>query len=584
MAKKTLFDETDKRPHVVLSSNFSIYPLFSRGCLLPPEAELGADYLFPKPHNTQFIQFQGGIPKELVFEFEKVGRNLVPVAIALSKKPRTDHFTDLPPTALEAILLSNVEMLAFRNEKELTQFAMMQFADVDIDALGLKMEVNPAIFEAASGRLLDHLDTTPTTPDVEAVRTNLRRADAFGGLCCGLMTTLPGRSDWFQAFSGLLAARVDRIADQDFDAFAELAAVCLNGEEDATRSWEAIVLAEAAHRLLELKPSEGWPAKALLSDIAGASERSMKRSSMADETGRVLAWAESTRRILDDEAPLPSLGDNGSMVLRALLLLLVRRTSESLRSLRKRHLEERVGQKVWRLAYVLATMHEGLRALPKELKYGLTPENSRKRLEALGAAVNSCNAKLAGMSAIPNQSVAGIEEFDEDGTAMLAISLDGRRIVSQPVEQNPALEKAASDCRYFGFEVGKVGEEHFDVFGGLEQNLKCTVQVSVWNDPVTGFEVLRFKSIVKILAGKSKTSATNPEAFLEKSRQLSKSDLISMLLSNADVSQNCRVALQKKPLAIVVLVDQMLDTMDRDECVAHLRNVSNKAVELSARL
>ena len=65
---------------------------------------------------------------------------------------------------------------------------------------------------------------------------------------------------------------------------------------------------------------------------------------------------------------------------------------------------------------------------------------------------------------------------------------------------------------------------------------------------------------------------------------LSKSDLIALLMSNSDAKQNCRVALQADPLAVVVLADQMLDTMDRDECVSHLRNVSNKAKELGAIL
>lgn len=575
MTEKTLFETVGEPEVIVLSSNFSIYPLLSRGCLFPPAHELSDEYDFPIPHGTSFVTFEAAVPETVVSSMEAVARNLLPIGIVL-------HAGELPMAdcrTIDCITLDRVERLVFRTEKELKRFKLSPFADVDIEAIELEMVVDP---DAFAGRTDEA--TSASVVEADAVRADadaIRISDAYAGLCCSLLAYVPGKSSWFDMLVRLLSAEVSSTADREMENIATVAGACLQGTEASVSKWENKLLLTASRELLSLNPKEGWAAKQILSKIAESASQHMSDSERAEGLSLVRSWAELTTRVLDDEATLPPLSDDGSLILRALTLLLVRGTTESLLALRERQREERVGPKVWRLSFALASLHEGLRSMPKELKYSGGPEIARKRIEVLGSAARLCLEKLDGTSGSVETPSLAVREVQLDGQSTIELRSGDITIAASAVEIHPALRKAANDCRYYGFDVDKLGAEHFEVSSGLEQSLQGTVQVSVWNDPASGSEVLRFKSTARALKTTAAGAKKGPVEFLAKNNQLSKAELLEMLISNADVSQNCRLALQTEPLAIVVLVDQMLDTMDRDECVAHLRNVSRKAAELS---
>lgn len=576
MNGKTLFETFDQPGRIALSSNFSIYPLFSRGCLFPPVFELGEDYDFPTPHGTNFILFERAIPEVVVKSMEASARNLVPIGIVFKKSAvinSNHHVTDF-------ITLCQVERLVFRTEKELKRFKHSPFADVDMEAIEIEMVEDATLFagqtDGASLASIDEADTVDT--QAKAIRVS----DAFAGLCCSLLTHIPGKISQFEMLTSLLDAERNSPVDEETAHIATIAGSCLDNIEKTNQGWESSLLSIASRELLSLNPNEGWAAKQILTRIAGSASAEMAGSDGTESLELLRRWTKVTMRVLDDETTLPPLGDSGgSLILRALCLLLVRGSTESLLALHERHREERVGPKVWRLSFALAALHEGLRSLPKELKYRVDPpEVSRARMEVLGTAARLCKAKLDRKPAsIPTPSLS-VVQIDVDKQRSIALKVNDLTIATSAVDVHPALRKAANDCRYYGFEVGEPGAEYFEVSSGVEQSLQGTIQVSVWYDPSSGSEVLRFQSTAKTLKTTAAMAGKDPVKFLEKSTQLNKSDLLAMLISNSDVRQNCRVALQTNPLAIVVIVDQMLDTMDRAECVAHLNNVSKTAAEL----
>jgi hypothetical protein len=392
------------------------------------------------------------------------------------------------------------------------------------------------------------------------------------------MSSIRGNAYWFEFLNNASRICVDNPADEELRLISTIAsAATRTNEYIKQRSWEEDVLFFASRQLLELRVSDGWPAKRMVTDLTQKSAAHLTELGIPEGTEKVRAWSEQSIRVLDNDAPLPPLRDDGSIVLRALLLLLVRESTDSLLALRASGNDERVGDKVWRLAFVLAAFHEGLRGLPKKLKYEGSVKQARARLEFFGEIVHLWALSLTSGATTAASGLASIDEFNDDGLSYIGLSWKNHRILARPMDVSPALTKAAGDCRFYGYSVSKVMGDHFEVSGGTEEQLDTKVQVSVWHDPKMGAEIVRFKAIAVSFATKSASQFADPVKALQTNRQLSKVNLISMLLSNGDESQNCRLALQANPPAIVVLVDQMLNTMDREECVAHLRNVSKRA-------
>lgn len=560
-----------------LSSNFSIYPLFSRGCLYSPKLELGEEYAFPTPHSDAFVAYDAGFPEKDLKEYQETARNLVPIGIVARSEEG-----DQPGSMRRSILLSDVERLIFRSEKDLKRFALSPFSDVDMSSIAVEMTVDETKFGSASDASLEKVSASSDIFEGGSHYEDLRKSDAYGGLLCALLNSARGKRAWFEFLKNASSVDPKVPTDQELRWIWTIGGAATGKTKPKEEEgWEEAILSIASRELLELQVSEGWPAKRLLSELTQSAVTYLTKAGNDKSVEKVRAWSAQSHRVLDDDAPLPALSDDGSIVLRALLLLLVRESTESLLSLRENRGEERVGNKVWRLSFALAALHEGLRRLPKELKYLGSTEQARARIEFLGEAVERCQVAIATGEGGPSSSSAKIEEFDDAGTASIGLSWKGRKVMSLPMEISPALTKAASDCRYYGFDVGRVGAEYFEVSSGPEEHLDAKVQVSVWHDPNTGSEILRFKATAFSLATKASSKTTDPVKALEKNRKLNKANLISMLLSNAEESQNCRVALQTDPLAVIVVVDQMLDTMDREECVAHLRNVSTRARSLA---
>lgn len=559
-----------------LSSNFSIYPLFSRGCLYPPNLELGEEYNFPKPHSDSFVAYDTSFPKSVLNDYEETARNLVPIGILARSKEncQAGEFR-------RSILLSDVERLIFRNEKDLKRFALSPFSDVDMSAIDVEMTVDETIFGTAGAATEQGYLGSDLFQGI-ARHDDLRKSDAYGGLLCALMNSMRGKRTWFEFLECASRLSPKGPADQELRWIGTIGGVATQkSEPKGQMGWEEAILSIASRQLLELEIAEGWPSKRLLNELTHSAISHLTEVGMVEGVEKIRAWSEQSRRVLDDDAPLPALSDDGSIVLRALLLLLVRESTESLLAIRENRGEERVGNKVWRLSFALAAFHEGLRGLPKELKYKGSAEQARACVEFLGEAVEHCNRTISSGEGDPESTSAVIEEFADAGAAFIGLSWKGHRVLSLPTEISSALTKAASDCRYYGFDVGRIGAEYFEVSSGSEEHLEKKVHVSVWHDPNTGNEILRFKATAFSLATKASSKLGDPVKSLERNRQLNKANLISMLISNAEESQNCRVALQTDPLAVIVVVDQMLDTMDREECVAHLRNVSARARSLA---
>ncbi|MDE0307404.1 MAG: hypothetical protein OXI87_21365 [Albidovulum sp.] len=570
-------DDRDKESQVLyLSSNFSIYPLFSRGCLYPPALELGDEYEFPAPHADRFVGFVPSLPETIVKNFQKSARNLFPIAIATKSK----YHREIESTRI-TIPLSDVQQLIFRNEQELKLFELSPYMDVDMPSIAVTRAIDASVFKGTISKPTEELPPNSNLLEQSLIRTAFRKANTYGGFLCGLMFSMPGKRMWFDFFNNASSATPQAPPDADLKEMSVLAQICFDLAVPVRREcWEEAVLDIAARQLLDLEISEGWPAKCILSDVTNKSIDLLSDRGLESAKKQLNGWVDRSSRVLDDEAPLPPLNDDGSIVLRALLLLLVRKSTESLLKLRPSHGAGRVGEKVWRLSFALASFHEGLRVLPSKLKFFGSPEQARARMEFLGEAVEHCIKYSIDKQLVRSSGAVSMEEFVDSGRNQLGISWNGVRILSRPLEVSPALEKAASDCRYYGFEVGKVGDEFFEVSSGVDVQLDTNVQVSVLHDAASGSELLRFKAIAISLATTRSTRPEKPLKALVKSRRLKKESLISMLISNAEESQNCRVAIQTDPLAVVVIVDQMLDTMDREECVAHLRNVSTRAKSL----
>lgn len=558
---------------LILTSSHTIFPLFTRGCLLPAILEQGAEESPPGMISGTIPTYIGQLPSNWVGTIETSARNVIPIAVSLHSESEirtiSSHGHEVP-----FVTLSDVHGLHFRNQEELERFASWTFEDVNMSQLGIPTDVRAEFFSGPTTALPEELDVN--NPAVTLIKKALRRADMYCGLLACALQTAGADKAQLEAAMRLLELRLDATEAEQYSPLINVGRTLLGMEESSTSEMVDAALVTATVESLEQYPSRlGWPAKEVLEQIR--SNVLDRFPAGSDEAEYVDQWAFYTRKALS-ASTRPQLTDAGSIVRRALMLLLLRGDPRALNDDGEVAETQEIGTAVRKLAFELAGARYGLRALPHKIKMS-NMESAKDFLSAAGNLVAIILARSvdalprevppARLTYSPESEYQGHWEI-HSGTKLL------RRI---PALMPPGLRKVAEDCRYYGFQV-TVEDSFLVMVEGHTAALSCPVEVSFIGNRSHG-EKVRFTCRTSTLGVKPRKH----EKKLSFDRAINKTNrknLMRLLLHNANTSTHCRIAIDPETYEVIVIEDQLIGTMDRDECIAHLRNVSAMVTELHA--
>jgi hypothetical protein len=165
---------------LALSSNQSIWPLFSRGCLMPPVFEK-TDFKTFDDSPFKILCCEKSIPSNWCAEIVTSQRNAYPIAILLNRDSRIrTSLLEEGPIEQVFLTISSVHSLYFRSEREMHQFKSRSFDDMNLNYSGINYTANNAIF---NGKFKD-VPSESIPPPEEGIDYNniLKRADSVSAI------------------------------------------------------------------------------------------------------------------------------------------------------------------------------------------------------------------------------------------------------------------------------------------------------------------------------------------------------------------------------------------------------------------
>lgn len=587
-SKGSLFGDAEtaerrKSQIVVLSSNFTIGPLLARGCLLPDALE--GDAISDAGASTRLQWSTGPIPAGRVAALVASARNVIPIGIRLSAGCQVRQISvSGQPDPVECISVSDVEQLFFQNDKDRARFESLEFSNYALAATGLAIGVDAALFEGVGEDAARHspsdagesANATASAADGPGVAAPpgsalgetagaIRKADCRAGLLAFLLTGSPGWRVWMYGVERLFAKKAKSIEGSTWPE--RIASAALAVSREATSVDDAL-LAAVVEVLPKYPVEGGWPGEQILAEIAqGAKARILSDDDRA--LREVTRWSERAADVLASKAEPQSLADNGYVIQRATLLLLLRGEIDGI--LEGKDSADgplRPGPQVLGAATALAAMRTGLRALPARYKATSDSQAPGRLLAYLGETFLRVLQEPTQSSLIPPPLATPSIVYRSIRTLQgeWIVTISSKEVARTVAEFDRGLERLLTMGRHMGFEF----EEH-----GLNGLVTQVTRPDGRRRPLyldllqrdKGGAVVRFSSPTLKLVG------TNSRA------RLPREFLLDLLVRNSSPEMNCRFAIVDDDSVIVALVDQMLATLDEAELKQHIQHVAQVADE-----
>jgi len=567
-------------PVVVLTSNFTIGPLFSRGCLLPPSLE-DPDHPSPDSWNT-LKHLRGRLPRAWGEDIARMARNVFPIGLVLKGTRSVARIaSNVAGSTIEAVRLADVERIAFRCQGELERCCGLEYSNYDTNVLARLAVVDAGVFDgddaqisgAAGDATADRCersreddDGTPRhAPRLESVRDAIRLADCRAALVAYLCTSSPGKHEWIRGLDAVLSGK------HGHEAMPWPGPVvrAIAGRDPGLPPVETALLTAVVRNLPKLPVEAGWPADAILRDVSEEATRRLRERSVdsSAEVHAVELWRSRALDVLSSRAEPQSMSDDAYRLQRSLLLLLLRGDLDSIHCPSPSHVGTHgPGPIVQGIAGLLAAYRTGLRAMPTRYKQSAT--GSTKWLEYLGDVFMGFVGNARDQELVP----VGVPAPKAKYRAVKAlqgewvVALSREEIARLPRLVDPALEELLARGRQLGFDFRDHGEEELVASVSRPGGKSLDVYIQILPGRDVGKQMVRFYT--KPLDARSPSRA----------KKISRDVAVRLLQHNAESDMSCRFAIDGNS-HVVVLADQLLATLDHDEFrhhVAHVAEVADK--------
>lgn len=453
--------------------------------------------------------------------------------------------------------ISSVIRLHFRSDQELRDFTSRDFSNTDPAAI--KTAVSPEVFQGGSidlGRLQASLSCVP--PGAQLVPEYLRAADALAGATALLAGELaPGRG-WSEAIEGVLqpVPVVRTRSSPGLVASALLSATGWSKRAETLLSLDIRLLQSALRFLVGSRPTAGWVAASFIDAVAKGALEGASDTEKRD----IEAWARYAVEVAHAERQPMPLDDSGSVVRRALILLLLRPDPERLAKARSSTLQP--GDEVLAIAAMLCGAFHGLSMLGRPFK-------SRPAFSSAFPAMVSewINRRaFAGASTAAGVKLKGIVEVGEEHPplARLIVRVGGECLAERSIQPPDALMRVFYKAKQLKLDIVYDWElRAFRVRLSLGSERQQIVFISEGRRDRKGRLAIRFASPCMRI----------PRTGLRRDQA------IDLLRRNGAMDLDCRFSVSEDEQHVVVQAEQLLDTMDIDELSAHLEHVAQVADE-----
>lgn len=551
----------------VISSNYTLPPLFSRGCLLPVVFGEVTNLEFFDAEPTELPAAIGQVPGVFVSRIEASARNAYPIAIEVAPD-RGFVYLGLPEyeKPIPVLPLDSVQRIVFRSSEEQQRFETSSFGDLNIMKAGIELVTDAALF--APGSSSADLSKPPPVPQkAPQLEEAVRKADALAAVYATLCLKAPATRSWMEGLSDF---------DSHVSAGSQHAPFRLIGElgEEKTvpKTAEEKLLSSAAKVLLEMPVEKGWPTSEILNRVT---EGALSFDDDQTTAGAIRDWQTYCQKQIDLESDTPpTLGDRSSSTIRrALLLLLLRGDVEALLDITVEDAksELNVGKNVHLVALTLAAFRSGLRGLPVKLKYEAEHVSPRPWLAHLGNIFIRSLCEYAGAQKSKPQKTLRVEhESLDDGISGIWSFMRGaERVMLRSAEVDATLRRVATVSSDMGY-TPSVSED-----GSLEIAFSWEGEnFSAWVEIVSPEEQrMKLVRFVCPLVATKKTSS--PRSIGKTKKEL----LVSLLEANSSTAYTCRYAFDKDQFGLCAIADQPIGTMDDEEVRWHLANLARSVTE-----
>jgi hypothetical protein len=302
----------------------------------------------------------------------------------------------------------------------------------------------------------------------------------------------------------------------------------------------------------------------------------MGKGLSAEDSDRLLVWENKCREVLNVVSTPPEFLDEKSIPFRAAMLFILRKDVESIARTRDDSSSLPIGKQVRCLAALMAASRMGLRRLPAQFKIPPGGDIAKKWLGSLGSRIIEDLVQPEDKSSTAFVKLKN--EYRSLGT------LQGEWVIRRgPTELfritrffEPDLLRIHAIGTSLGYEMEEYGELGLKTRFSWKSGRAQTVFLELVRRSSKDQAVLRFWSPALNLAPARK-SKKSPWPATKLKRGLGLNGLVDLLERNAKTSMNCRFAVDREKELLVVIVDQLLATMDEQEFSKHVEHVAKTA-------
>lgn len=442
--------------------------------------------------------------------------------------------------------LTRIIKVHFRSESDKRNFIARSFDNVPIDKnlLSVSEELFTQDFSCNIKTFIKSFCNDDGDNNLKSSYTN---SDSYVGSAALLITTLPPKSKWLEFAKEMFTSK----RAVNFSG-ALLSKIIVNNLER-----ELFLVAFSIMQKMDTR--EGWQSKKVLQYLHSSIDKSKLTE---DEKNQLDHWLISCEEILDNKRQVSHLTDQGMKVGRAILLLLLRPEPEEI--LDSVHSSLEPGMEVMSIAAMLSGARMGFEELSNSIKLK-TPMH--ELLTCLKADISNITWDRSILKKKISTPVVDIK-IDDCGDLVSSYKLlvDGAILAENRDEGPIELRLIHTKAESVGIKLRYERENNrlsyrYELPVGRTQN----VYVSPGIPNNKNEKTIRFSSpCLDISTTKGK-------------RILNRAMCDTLLIKNCEPNLYCRFAICEVEKMVVVLSDQILDTIDNTELLMGLEHVAKTA-------
>lgn len=576
---KSLFEDT---PRLLFATNrANILPVLSSGLIRGRQAyEKYYDDLLDSARGRIPV-WRSAVPGELCDALTGGVRGVYPVVAELSpsllgqsevvairgdggtvrlteeQRPQPDDYGYLigGPVPISAVVT-----LHFGSPEDLDDFKARDFDNV----LPLPaMAVSEDLFAVESTAEVDlHAAIGSVEPAAGSARDYRRIDSAMGAVAMACLLAPPRPASWLSAIADAVspsktkrAQPAEGVAAVAWLLKAALHEAAIPGE---SASVDARLLSAAVRYLVAVAPKDGWVETGVLDAVAADAAE----GTTPEVAAQIHKWQGVVRSVASSEREAGSLDDSGSLIRRALMLVILRHEPD--RILRSSDTPLRPGPMVRALAGTMSGLFHGYSRLSRDVKVdACDPELLAELASSWWSAVDGATRSI---------TVSSRAKLIDPLHGEAAILVRGKPLVTRTSSPDDLMMRLFYHAKNLGFgltyDMASGGFTH-EVESAPESKPARTIlfeEAGAHRENWAGARILT-------------TCLDSNGRAIKVAR---KRDAIHLLERNADPATRCRFAVDPSSGHVQVLVHQILDTMDSLELRSHVDSVIGTAASYEA--